>query len=145
MSKVYHWEHRLETQPYDKIVDVLEAFFASYPKGDYTCVHRERYKLHFRRGLWRKSYLGLGDFVPDKLVKGQFTQWPIIVQVLARPSPESFSITVRYELHLPKGMRGIAPELQASVAQHIEQELNELAAYLAECAGWDSPPEVMSA
>lgn len=145
MSKVYHWEHHIETKPYDKLVEVLEAFFASYPKGDYSIELRERYKLRFRRGSWRKSYMGLGDLVPDKLVKGEFQQWPIRVHVLARPSPESYSVTVRYELHLPKGMRGLAPELQSSVARHIDQELSELAQYLAECAGWDAAPEVVSA
>ena len=86
MSKSYTYTYQLDVSPYDKIIEVLEAFFLSLPDGDYTCEHRERYKLHFRRGLWKKSMLGLGQFVPDRLVKGEFSQWPIKVRVLVRPS-----------------------------------------------------------
>lgn len=136
----YTWEYRIETRPYDKIVDVLEAFFASYPRGDYTCEQRERYRLRFRRGLWRKSLLGFGPLVPDRLVKGQFNQWPLAVLVLVRPSPTTFLITVRYELHLPKSVRELAPAVQSSVHEHAQQELTDLAAYLAECIDLDEPP-----
>jgi hypothetical protein len=89
MIRSYTWEYRIDVPPYDKLMEVLEAFFASYPGGDYTCERRERYRLHFRRGLWRKSWLGLGDLVPDRLVKGQFNRWPVIVLVLSSPSPSA--------------------------------------------------------
>ncbi len=144
MHKSYTWEYRLDTPPYDKIVEVLEAFFASYPGGDYTCELRERYKLRFRRGQWRKSLMGLGELVPDRLVKGQFNHWPIILSVLVRPSPETFIITVRYELYLPKSVPALIPAVQSSVDQHALQELAELAAYLAECMGLDNPPAVVA-
>lgn len=136
----YSWDYRIEMKPYDKVVSVLEAFFASYPKGDYNCEHRERYKLTFRRGQWKRSWFGLGSVVPDRLVKGDFTQWPVLVHILARPSPEVFTISIRYELHLPSPMRELKPEVQSSVAQYIEKELSDLSDYLAECADLDEPP-----
>ena len=142
MQASYTWEYRLELSPYDKIIEVLEAFFASYPNGDYACEARERYKLRFRRGLWRKSLLGLGELVPDRLVKGQFNQWPVIVRVLVRPSPETFLVTVRYELHLPRKVPALVEDVQTSVEQHVRQELADLAAYLAECIGIDTPPDI---
>lgn len=142
MTTSYTWEYQIQVPPYDRLVEVLEAFFASYPGGDYTCERRERFRLEFRRGLWRKSMLGMGPPVPDRLMKGQFNQWPVIVRVLARPSPTSFTATARYELHLPKSVPALAPEVQSSVNLHILKELNDLAAYLAECIGLDSPPEV---
>lgn len=142
MPTSYTWEYRLDMPPYDKLMEVLEAFFASYPGGDYTCERRERFRLEFRRGLWRRGLLGLGQFVPDRLIKGQFNRWPIIVRVLARPSPESYTITVRYELHLPSSIRQLGPNLQASVNLHAKVELEDLARYLAECAQLDSPPPV---
>lgn len=142
-NKAYNWEYRLELKPYDKIVDVLEAFFASYPAGDYTCERRETYRLQFRRGEWKKGMLGLGNyFVPAALPKGQFNRWPVMVYVLVRPSPESFLVTVRYELFLPRSVPLLIPEVQASVNQHCLKELDDLAAYLAECTAMDQKPAV---
>lgn len=142
MAKRYLWEFRIQIPPYDKLMDVLEAFFASYPGGDYTCERRERYRLEFRRGLWKKSLLGLGQLVPDRLVKGRFSQWPTIVQVLARPSPGTYAITIRYEVHLPRSVPALATSVQRSVGQHARKELEDLAHYLADCAGLDEKPEV---
>lgn len=139
MHKCFTWEYRIETSPYDKIVDVLEAFFASYPGGDYTCERRETYRLQFRRGLWRRGWLGFGELVPDQLPKGQFNRWPVLLYVLVRPSPSSFLITVRYELYLPKSVPTLVDEVQASVDQHCQSELANLAAYLAECIGMAEP------
>lgn len=144
MNTCYTWEYQLEVPPYEKIIEVVEAFFASYPGGDYDCQQRQRYRLTFRRGCWRRSMLGLGDWVPDRLVKGQFNQWPIIVGVLIRPSPQSFLLTIRYELYPPKKTPDLGPNLQASVDLHIRQELEDLADYLAECIELDASPAVKS-
>ena len=144
MHKSYTWEYRIDAPPYDKLVEVLEAFFASYPQGDYTCERRERYKLRFRRGQWRKSLAGLGPLVPDRLVKGEFNQWPIVVHALVRPSPETFMVTVRYELSLPNLVPALIPAVQSSVDQHARRELADLATYLAECIGLDNPPAVVA-
>jgi hypothetical protein len=141
-TKSYTWNYRIEVPPYDRIMSVLEAFFSSYPGGDYQLEHKESYKLHFRRGQWKKSLLGLGDLVPDRLVPGQFNQWPIIVRILARPSPEVFAITVDYQLYLPKEVPALKPEIQTSVDQHIRVELKDLADYLAECIGMEHPPQI---
>jgi hypothetical protein len=143
MATCYTWEYRLECRPYDKLVDVLEAFFASYPGGDYTCERRETYRLQFRRGEWKRSLLGFGDLVPDRLVKGQFNRWPLLVYVLVRPSPTRFLITARYELHVPKSLRTLVPEVQASVNQYCRRELEDLADYLAECAGMPERPLIL--
>ncbi len=143
MNKVYTWEYRIDVPPYERIVDVLEAFFASYPGGDYTCEKRETYRLRFRRGQWRKRLLGMGDLVPDELPKGRFDRWPLILYVLVRPSPQTFVVTVRYELHLPKHVPALIQEVQASVSQHCLKELRDLAAYLAECIQLAEPPAVI--
>lgn len=142
MHKVYAWEYRIEMPPYDKVVEVVEAFFCSYPGGDYSCEHREPYKLRFRRGQWRRALLSLGRWVPRGLVKGRFDQWPIVLNLLARPSPRSYRLVLRYELHLPGSMPELRPEVQSSVDQHIRHELEDLSAYLAECAGLPAPPAV---
>jgi hypothetical protein len=142
MPTSYTWEYQIDLPPYDKLMEVLEAFFASYPGGDYTCERRERFRLEFRRGLWRKNLLGLGQLVPDRLIKGQFNQWPILVRVLARPSPTLYTVTVRYELHLPSSIGKLGPALQASVNLHALAELDDLSRYLAQCSGLDSPPTV---
>jgi hypothetical protein len=138
----YTWSYSLEVPPYDRLLAVLEAFFASYPNGDYDVDERDRYKLAFRRGMWKKSLLGLGPRVPEKLVPGEFTQWPVIVRVLVRPAPEVFTITVRYEVHLPRSKKTLKPETQAAVHLHAMKELEELAAYLAQCVPLAVPPEV---
>ena len=39
----------------------------------------------------------------------------------------------------------VIPEVQASVDQHVRQELHDLSVYLAECVGLDRPPAVVSA
>lgn len=147
MSKhsCFTWEYRIATAPYERIVDVVEAFFASYPGGDYTCERRETYRLQFRRGMWKKSLFGMGDLVPDQMPKGQFNRWPVMVSALVRPSPESFLLTVRYEVHLPRSIPTLIPEVQASVSQHCLKELGDLAVYLAECVGMPAPPEVQEA
>lgn len=142
MHRCYTWEYRLELPPYDKVVSVLEAFFASYPGGEYTCEKRETYRLCFRRGEWRKSLFGFGALVPARMAKGQFHRWPVILQVLVRPSPTIFLVTVRYELYLPKSVSALIPEVQASVHQHCHHELHDLADYLAECMGTSHKPVV---
>jgi hypothetical protein len=141
MPTSYTWEYQIELPPYDKLMEVLEAFFASYPGGDYTCERREPFRLEFRRGLWKK-WMGLGQLVPDRLVKGRFNQWPVMVRVLARPAPSVYTITVRYELHLPSSIHQLGPNLQTSVNLHTLAELEDLARYLAQCTGLDSPPKV---
>jgi hypothetical protein len=142
-SRAYIWEYRLEVKPYDKIVDVLEAFFASYPGGDYTCERRETYRLQFRRGEWKRSFFGLGSLAPAGLPKGQFNRWPVVVYVLVRPSPEIFLATVRYELHLPRSVPRLIDEVQDSVNRHCLKELNDLADYLTECTGMAAKPRVV--
>ncbi|HSW45098.1 MAG TPA: hypothetical protein VLM89_05960 [Phycisphaerae bacterium] len=140
----YTWEYQLDVPPYDKLLEVLEAFFASYPGGDYACERRERFRLEFRRGMWRKSLLGLGPLVPERLAKGRFSLWPLLVRVLARPAPEVYTVIVRYELHLPKDIRQLGPNLQTSVDLHARKELADLADYLAACIGMEQPPAVES-
>lgn len=145
MSPNYTWTYRIDVPPYEKLVDVLEAFYASYPGGDYNCEHRDRYKLQFRRGKWRRSLMGLGQLMPDFLAKGRFNLWPIVVRVLLRPSPEVFTTTIFYDLYLPRDIRSLSDEVQLSVDQHVRKELADLCAYLAECIGMPEPPTVVTA
>ena len=144
MHKSYIWNYRIDVPPYDKLLEVLEAFFSSYPGGDYTCEKRERFKLFFRRGLWKKSLFGLGEMVPDRLVPGRFNSWPLVVRVLVRPAPSVFSIAIHYELHLPKSVPALIGEVQTSVDQHAQKELTDLTAYLAECIGLTEQPAVIT-
>lgn len=143
-ATVYTWDYRLDIKPYDKILSVLEAFFNAYPEGDYATEHREKYKLIFRRGSWKRAWWGLGDWVPDQLVKGDFTLWPLRVRVLVRPSPQTYTISVRYEVHLPGSVRSLSDEVQSSVDQYIRRELDDLTQYLAECTG-QSRPQIQAA
>lgn len=138
----YTWSYSLEVPPYERLLAVLEAFFASYPAGDYDVDERDKYKLAFRRGLWKKALLGLGPRVPDRLMPGVFAQWPVIVRVLVRPAPDVFTITVRYEVHLPRSVNSLKPETQSSVHLYAMKELTDLAAYLAQCLPLATPPEV---
>ena len=124
-------------------MDVLEAFFSAYPKGDYSREERATYKLMFRRGIW-KRFMGFGPIVPGRLVPGDFSQWPILLHVLARPSPEKFLISLRYEIYVPRDMKGLTPAVQSSVHQHLELELHDLAAYLTECMKLEQLPEIIS-
>jgi hypothetical protein len=141
---IYTWEYRLEVAPYDKIVDVLEAFFASYPGGDYTCERRETYRLQFRRGEWKKGLFGLADYlVPAALSKGRFERWPLVLYVLVRPGPQTFLVTVRYEVHLPRSVSKLIPEVQTTVNQYCRQELDDLASYLVECTGMKDRPQIL--
>ncbi len=82
--------------------------------------------------------------MPVALAKGQFNQWPLVVHALIRPSPQTYRVMIRYELSLPDGVRELQPEVQTSVAQYVRQELEELSAYLAECAGQPTTPEVVA-
>lgn len=139
----YTWSYRINVPPYDRLLAVLEAFFASYPGGDYEVIEREKYKLAFRRGQWRKALMGLGPMVPDRLVPGDFAQWPILVRVLIRPAPEQFTVTIRYEVHLPRRTKSLRPETQLSVDQHARKEMGDLADYLAQCIPMENPAEIV--
>lgn len=141
LYQCYTWAYELRVPPFERLMDVLEAFFASYPQGEYACERRDRYKLVFRRGLW-KRFWGLGPLVPAKMPAGQFEQWPLLVHVLARPSPENYLVAARYELYLPRAIKTLHPELQASIDQHARGELEELGKYLAECIGTPDPPQI---
>jgi hypothetical protein len=140
----YTWSYRIEVPPYERLLAILEAFFASYPGGDYEVDERDRYKLSFRRGLWRKSMLGLGPRVPDRLPPNEFAEWPMIVRVLVRPAPEVFTVTVRYEVYLPRPLKSLKPEVQSAVDLHARKELADLSTYLAQCLPLDTPPEVLA-
>lgn len=140
--KYYNFKYRIDIPPYDRAIDVLEAFFVSYHGGDYSCEHRDQYKLSFRRGAWKRTIASLGTRVPDQLAKGQFDKWPVIVRVMVRPSPEVFQIAIHYELNLPETMKGLARAVLDSVDAHVRKELGELASYLAECVGISQPPAV---
>jgi hypothetical protein len=137
----YTWTYQLQVPPYEKLMAVLEAFFASYPRGDYACEVRDTYKLEFRRGQW-KRLLGFGPLAPARLTPGEFEQWPILLRVLTRPSPEAFLITVRYELHLPRAIKALHPQVQASFSQHAMRELADLAEYLAQCIQMPDLPRI---
>ena len=141
-TKYYSFKYQVEIPPYDRVIDVLEAFFASYHSGDYACEHRDKYKLSFRRGAWKRTVASWGTRVPDQLAKGQFSKWPVIVRVMVRPSPEMFHIAIHYELHLPETMKGVGQAVLDSVDAHVRKELGELARYLAECVGIRQPPNV---
>lgn len=141
---IYTWEYRLEVAPYDKIVDVLEAFFASYPQGDYTCERRETYRLKFRRGEWKKGMFGLADYlVPASLPKSQFNRWPVVLYVLVRPGPDVFVVTARYEVHLPRSVPKLIADVQSSVNQYCRKELDDLAGYLVECTGMKEKAQIL--
>ena|SRR5687767_5127559 len=139
LYQCYTWNYQIEVPPYEKLMSVLEAFFASYPKGEYACEERETYKLSLRRGAWKRM-LGLGPFVPARLVPGEFAQWPIVVRVLSRPSPEMFLITIRYELYLPRAIKTLDAKVQKSFDQHARLELADLTEYLAQCIGLSERP-----
>ena len=140
--KYYNFKYKVEIPPYDRVIDVLEAFFVSYHGGDYACEHRDQYKLSFRRGSWKRTVASWGVRVPDHLAKGQFNKWPVIVRVMVRPSPEMFRIAVHYELYLPETTTGLGQAVLDSVDAYVRKELGELAGYLAECVGISQPPEV---
>lgn len=137
----YTWDFRLNVSPHERLMDLLDAFFSSYPPGDYTRELREEYKLEFRRGMWKRM-LGFGPMAPARLPKGEFTLWPVKVRVLARPAPDEYLVSIRYELYLPRAIKELSPAVQCSVAQHIAVELEELARYLAQCIPLDEPPSV---
>jgi hypothetical protein len=139
----YTWTYQLNVPPFDRLMDVLDAFFSAYPKGEYAREGREAYKLVFRRGMW-KRFLGIGPVVPARLVPGDFSQWPVVLHVLARPSPEKFLISLRYEVYLPRDVKALSSEVQNSVHQHIGLELHDLAAYLAECMKLGELPQIAS-
>lgn len=141
LYQCYLWNYRIDVPPMERLLSLVDAFFSSYPQGEFTRESREEYKLSFRRGMW-KRLAGLGPMVPARLVAGEFTQWPILVHVLARPSPERFQIAVRYELYLPRQVKSLVPEVQSSVHQHIRVELDDLSAYLAECGQLAERPAV---
>ncbi len=144
LYQCYTWSYQIEVSPFDRLMDVLEAFFSSYPRGDFTRERREPYKLEFRRGMWKRM-IGVGPLVPARLVPGDFSQWPVIVRVLARPSPEKYVVSVQYQLYLPRAVKTLGADTQSSVDQHIRLELQDLAAYLAECLDLDEPPAVQDA
>jgi len=143
-ARYYSFKYRINAPPYDKTMEVLEAFFTSYPGGDYTRELREKYKLEFRRGAWRRKITSLGTLVPDRLVKGRFNQWPVIVRVMVRPAPAVSIIAIEYRLYMPSSTRSLGAKVQASVDAHIRNELTDLAAYLAQCTGARQPAEVVS-
>lgn len=141
LYQCYTWDFELTVPPYERLVAVLDAFFSSYPPGDYTRELCEEYKLEFRRGAWKRM-LGIGPMAPGRLTPGDFTQWPVRLRVRTRPSPESFLVAVRYELYLPRSVKTLSPAIQRSVAEHARVELEDLARYLAECMHLPEPPAV---
>jgi hypothetical protein len=144
LYRSYIWSYRIEVPPYERLPAILEAFFASYPGGDYDVEERDRYKLSFRRGLWRKSLLGMGPRVPDRLPTNQFSEWPLIVRLLVRPAPDLFTVTIRYEVYLPRPMTSLNPETQTAVDLHARKELADLVVYLAQCLQLEATPDVVA-
>lgn len=143
LYQCYTWNYQVEVPPFDRLIGVLEAFFCSYSGGEYALETREKYRLSFRRGAW-KRFLAFGPMIPARLAPQDFSQWPIVVNVLARPSPERFVVSLRYELYLPRSMKELVIEVQSSVDQHIRVELAELTRYLQECMQLETAPLLLA-
>jgi hypothetical protein len=118
------WSSRIRVGRIDTIHEVAEAFFCSYSEGEYALTVRERFRMTFHRGQWRRTEGGLtaagspADDVEDM---------PVILRLLFQPRPDSLLITMKHEAHLDAALPGA---VRKALTTCFKREVRDFEAYL---------------
>lgn len=124
------WSHRFRAPAIAAIHEAAEAFFCSYPEGEYTLRARERFRLTFVRGAWQVGPGGRLTPHPQAPPADR----PVLLRVLLQPRPDSLLITLKHEV--PGGAAPAADARQRLTA-HFAREASDFRAYLRRSFGGD--------
>ncbi|MGB2820664.1 MAG: hypothetical protein WBF17_06755 [Phycisphaerae bacterium] len=123
--KPLRWSEEFLAAPIPTIHEVTEAFFCSYPRGEYTLEGRERFRLTFRRGPPPRDDDGQvvlslrGDERPGEL--------PVALRVLFQPRADALLITAKHEVHAAKSLGAVTRKKLAAI---FRQEVRDYRTYL---------------
>ena len=117
--------NEFEAPPIPSIHAAAEAFFCSYPQGEYTLQQRERFRMTFRRGRWERR--SPTEIVPAAEAGDEPEDLPVILRVLIQPRPDSLLLTVKHEA-LPGA---VAPRARKKeLARRFRAEARDFQAYI---------------
>lgn len=115
----------------ENVHTVLHAFLRTCKDGEWLQEESEKtdpFVLCYRRGSWKKSFLGLGKrLVPDQ----EFTRpqdAPMRLTVSLRPSPEEVDVGLRYQSHMVESI--FRKKMDRSIEEVVRSEVSDLASYL---------------
>jgi hypothetical protein len=124
------WSQEFLAAAIPTIHEVTEAFFCSYPGGEYTLAGKERFRLTFRRGPPPREDDGQivlslrGDGPPDEM--------PVVLRVLFQPRADALLITVKHEVHAGKSL---GTPTRKRLAAIFRREVRDFRTYLRENFG----------
>jgi hypothetical protein len=120
------WSEEFRAPLVESIHDVAEAFFCSYPRGEYTLVQRERFRLTFRRG--RPLAEDDGQIVLSLRHEAEAPEdQPVVLRVLLQPQMDSLVVTMKHEVTPRRSLGAIA---RKRLAAHFRREVRDFQAYL---------------
>ena len=117
------WSHRFRAPPIAAIHEAAEAFFCSYPEGEYTLRTRERFRLTFVRGAWQVG--SGGRLTPHP--QAPAAERPILLRVLLQPRPDSLLITLKHEA---PGGTAPAGDAREKLTAHFDRVASDFRTYL---------------
>ncbi len=128
--KPLRWSADFLAAPIATIHEVTEAFFCSYPGGEYTLEGKERFRLTFRRGPPPRE--DDGQIVLSLRGDDPTDQLPVVLRVLFQPRADALLITVKHEVRAAKSVGTATRKKLAAIFRH---EVRDFRTYLRENFG----------
>jgi len=126
-GKPVQWSGKFRTGRIETIHTAAEAFFCSYPGGEYTLGDRERFRLTFHRGPWHDQ--GGGQLVPVAYAGARPDELPLILRVVMQPRKDGLLITVRHEVIPPAALSRAD---RKALTRRFKREVAAFRSYLAD-------------
>ena len=125
------WTAQFSALPVERIHDVAEAFFCSYPMGEYTLDAKERFRAGFHRGQ-PPGQDEQGVVLSLRPTDGGPDDVFVVLRVLLQPRPDSLLITMKHEVTPPRTLSGRA---RKKLIARLHREVDDFDAYLTEHFG----------
>ena len=126
------WSDEVLAPPIDRIHDVVEAFFCSYPGGEYSLVGKERFRLILHRGGQAQEEDDGRIVLSLRREMENPEDMPVTLRVLFQPSAEALRVTLKHEV-LPR--RPLGRRARRKLARHIAREIGAFREYLYQSFG----------
>ena len=121
------WISSFEAARQESLHAAAEAFFCSYPRGEYVLESRERYRVVLRRGKWvRRADGTLAPARASQFRIGDYAVYPMVLRVLILPRANGASVTLKHEVVTPAPL---SPRSYEALSEMVKQEWAGFHAY----------------
>jgi len=128
--KPLRWSQEFLAAPIPTIHEVAEAFFCSYPRGEYTLAGKERFRLTFHRGPAPQE--DDGQIVLSLRGDPALEDLPVVLRVLFQPHADVLRITMKHQVHVGKSLGATTRKRLSAL---FRREMGDFRTYLRENFG----------